>query len=224
MKNGAHSAGPQSDSGDGGGLRSLWLDIFAACGTMRLNERDAEGVRHCSPSAKSGGTSTQRNLLRIQSRRPAMNKVLQHGPSTDVVVTTVAGQVTPTHYSASTEYNEMVLSLLRQSADNGNADSQSKLGAMYACGDGVPKDYRMALEFLRRAADKGHPTPSRSAISSLAWSIRPGPWPFLDSTAQVREPQCPRIVRQPRPVRRHINNVVTSARIARRLSRTRRSN
>ena len=86
-----------------------------------------------------------------------MNGAIQHEPSTDVVVTTVAGQVTPTHYSASPEYNEMVLSLLRQSARNGDADSQSRLGAMYACGDGVPKSYSAALALLRLAADQRHP-------------------------------------------------------------------
>ena len=64
-----------------------------------------------------------------------MNEVKQREPSTDVVVTTVAGQVAPTHYSASPEYDEMVVSLLRQSARSGNAESQTKLGAMHACGD-----------------------------------------------------------------------------------------
>ena len=86
-----------------------------------------------------------------------MNEVKQREPSTDVVVTTVAGQVAPTHYSASPEYDEMVVSLLRQSARSGNADSQTKLGAMHACGDGVPRNYSAALALLRRAADKHHP-------------------------------------------------------------------
>src|ERR1043165_4613364 len=86
-----------------------------------------------------------------------MNEAIQHEPSTGVVVTTVTGHLTPTHYSDSPEYNEMVLSLLRQSARSGNADSQSRLGAMHACGDGVPKNYRIALALLRRAADQGHP-------------------------------------------------------------------
>lgn len=86
-----------------------------------------------------------------------MNEVIQHEPSTDVVVTTVAGQVALTHYSASSEYNAMVLSLLRQSARGGDADSQTKLGAMYACGDGVPKNYSVARALLRRAADQRHP-------------------------------------------------------------------
>ena len=50
-----------------------------------------------------------------------MNEVIQREPSTDVVITTVAGQVTATHYSASPEYDAMVLSLLRQSARKGDA-------------------------------------------------------------------------------------------------------
>src|SRR6266550_2549480 len=85
-----------------------------------------------------------------------MNEAIQHEPSTGVVVTTVAGDVTPTNYSDSPEYNEMVLSLLRQSARGGNADSMAKLGAMHACGDGVPQNYSIALALLRRAAEKGH--------------------------------------------------------------------
>src|SRR3954454_4308466 len=85
-----------------------------------------------------------------------MNEVRQHEPSTSVVVTTVAGEVAQTHYSDSPEYNQMVLSLLRQSARNGNAESMAKLGAMHACGDGVEKNYSVAISLLRRAADKGH--------------------------------------------------------------------
>jgi TPR repeat protein len=45
-----------------------------------------------------------------------LNKVIQHEPSTDIVVTTASSQVAPTHYAASPEYNAMVLSLRRQSA------------------------------------------------------------------------------------------------------------
>src|SRR6266516_3633876 len=92
-----------------------------------------------------------------QRERSAMTEAIQHEPSTQVVVTTVAGRLTPTHYAGSPEYGEMVLSLLRQSARSGNADSLSRLGAMHACGDGVPKNYGVALELLRQAADKGHP-------------------------------------------------------------------
>ena len=86
-----------------------------------------------------------------------MNEVKQREPSTDVVIATVAGQVRPTHYASSPEYDEMILSLLRQSARSGNAESLAKLGAMHACGDGVPKNYSAALALLRRAADKHHP-------------------------------------------------------------------
>src|SRR5881275_1361831 len=86
-----------------------------------------------------------------------MNEAIQHEPSTGVVLATVPAPVTRTHYSDSTEYNHMVLSLLRQSARRGNADSLARLGAMHACGDGVPKNYGIALALLRQAADKGHP-------------------------------------------------------------------
>jgi TPR repeat protein len=68
-----------------------------------------------------------------------MNEAIQHEPSTAVVVTSVSTDLTPTHYSLAPEYNEMVLSLLRQSARGGNAESMAKLGAMHACGDGVPR-------------------------------------------------------------------------------------
>src|SRR5512142_1086138 len=86
-----------------------------------------------------------------------INVALQHEPTTDVVVTTVATPLAPTNYSSSSEYNDMVLSLLHQSARSGDVESQCKLGAMYACGDGVPRSYPVALQFMRRAADRGHP-------------------------------------------------------------------
>ena len=87
-----------------------------------------------------------------------MKAAIQREPSsTDVVITTVNAKATRTHYSASSEYNHMVLSLLRQSARGGNAESLARLGAMHACGDGVPKHYRAARALLRRAADKSHP-------------------------------------------------------------------
>src|SRR5258706_7722087 len=100
-----------------------------------------------------------------------MNEAIQHEPSTGVVVTTVASQVTPTHYSDSPEYNEMLLSLLRQSARSGNADSLARLGAMHACGDGVPKNQSIALALLRRAAGKGPPV----ALYHLGGKYAPGP-------------------------------------------------
>ena len=87
-----------------------------------------------------------------------MKEAIQREPSsTDVVITTVNAKATQTQYSASSEYNAMVLSLLRQSARGGNAESLARLGAMHACGDGVRKHYRAARALLRRAADQGHP-------------------------------------------------------------------
>ena len=47
------------------------------------------------------------------------------------------------------------LRLYRALADQGNAEAQNSLGAMYDRGDGTPQNYAKALKWYRRAADQG---------------------------------------------------------------------
>ena len=49
-----------------------------------------------------------------------MDFARQQEPTTDVVITTVAGRLTATSYSASPEYSELILSLLQQAAVGGD--------------------------------------------------------------------------------------------------------
>ena len=44
----------------------------------------------------------------------------------------------------------------RLAADQGNADAQNNLGAMYDNGQGVPQNYAEAVKWFRLAADQGH--------------------------------------------------------------------
>ena len=44
---------------------------------------------------------------------------------------------------------------LRKAAEQGLAQSQHNLGAMYANGQGVPQDYVEAVKWLRKAAEQG---------------------------------------------------------------------
>jgi TPR repeat protein len=48
------------------------------------------------------------------------------------------------------------LQLFRPLAEQGNAEAQNSLGAMYQYGQGVPKDYAQALILRRKAADQGN--------------------------------------------------------------------
>ena len=43
-------------------------------------------------------------------------------------------------------------------AEQGFADAQNNLGAMYAEGEGMPQDDRMAVQWYRRAAEQGNAT------------------------------------------------------------------
>ena len=47
------------------------------------------------------------------------------------------------------------MTLYRVAADQGNAEAQSSLGAMYTQGKGVPQDYSEAMKWMRLAADQG---------------------------------------------------------------------
>jgi len=46
----------------------------------------------------------------------------------------------------------------RKSANQGDAEGQSKLGDMYLFGDGVPQDHAEALKWFRKAANQGDGT------------------------------------------------------------------
>ena len=48
------------------------------------------------------------------------------------------------------------LRIFRQLAAQGNASSQTMMGAMYSEGLGVPQDYGEALKWYRKAADQGY--------------------------------------------------------------------
>lgn len=45
---------------------------------------------------------------------------------------------------------------LRMRAEHGDPQAQFQMGALYASGDGVAKDYQKAIEWYRRAAAQGH--------------------------------------------------------------------
>jgi TPR repeat protein len=51
---------------------------------------------------------------------------------------------------------KLALELYRQSADQGNAHSQTQLGRMYFHGVGVDRDYQAALEWFRKSAEQGN--------------------------------------------------------------------
>jgi TPR repeat protein len=46
--------------------------------------------------------------------------------------------------------------LLSRLAEAGDVNAQAYLGAMYGSGDGVPRDFQLALKWQRAAATKGH--------------------------------------------------------------------
>ena len=65
---------------------------------------------------------------------------------------------------------ETELENLRQSAEQGDAEAQNKLGMMYANGQGVEKDAREAVRWYQRAADQGLAT----AQVNLGWMYDTG--------------------------------------------------
>jgi TPR repeat protein len=54
------------------------------------------------------------------------------------------------------EENESAAKYFRAAAEQGNADGQYGLGALYAAGEGVARDPAAAREWLERAAGQGH--------------------------------------------------------------------
>jgi TPR repeat protein len=52
--------------------------------------------------------------------------------------------------------NATAMRLLRPLAEEGHADAQTRLGAMYDNGNGVAQDYAEAVKWYRKAADQGY--------------------------------------------------------------------
>ena len=73
---------------------------------------------------------------------------------------------------------EMRLSQLQKQADSGDADAQRNLGAMYAKGEGVPKDATKAVEWYGKAAAQGN----TDAQVALALMYREGTYAPKDYT------------------------------------------
>src|SRR5512136_2254847 len=48
------------------------------------------------------------------------------------------------------------LAVIQQTAEQGDAKAQAKLGAMYLLGNGVEKDEQQAAEWMLKAANQGH--------------------------------------------------------------------
>ena len=53
---------------------------------------------------------------------------------------------------------------LFKAAEQGDASAQSNLGVMYENGEGVAKDYKKAVYWLRKAADQGF-APAKEALA-----------------------------------------------------------
>lgn len=54
------------------------------------------------------------------------------------------------------EFDEEALAYYRKAAQQGNAEGEFGVGAMYAAGEGVKRDPAEALKWFLRAAEKGH--------------------------------------------------------------------
>jgi len=74
--------------------------------------------------------------------------------------------------------SELVFADTKTKAERGDADAQTKLGQMYAQGEGVPKDSIEAVKWYRKAADQGNSDAQRS----FGWMCANGEGVPKDST------------------------------------------
>lgn len=80
------------------------------------------------------------------------------------------------------EFNEDAAKYFRLAADQGNADGQYGLGAMYAAGEGVSRDADAARQWNERAASQGH----AQAINALAQAFLAGQLGFQPEAADAK--------------------------------------
>ncbi len=134
----------------------LLADLVAAEKVTRpKGAKPSPDPARVAPAEGVAGTPERGTLAAAgQDYRDAlMPGALQREPTAEMVVSTVTAPFARTHFVSSPDYNELVLAMLHQAADRGDHEAQSKLGAMYVSGDGVPVDYGKGLRYLRKAAD-----------------------------------------------------------------------
>ena len=73
---------------------------------------------------------------------------------------------------------EADLDRLRKSAEQGDANSQFALGARYAMGEDLPRNYSTAVHWFSRAAEQGHVL-AQATLGAYYWEGR-GVLPDLD--------------------------------------------
>jgi uncharacterized protein len=73
-----------------------------------------------------------------------------------VVGTAVAGPFEDAISAYNRGDNTTAMRLFRPLAEEGRADAQTRLGAMYDNGNGVAQDYGEAIKWYRKAADQGY--------------------------------------------------------------------
>lgn len=73
-----------------------------------------------------------------------------------LIAGSVAAGPAPAAMPAEVGANAQTPRQLRAAAERGDARAQFRLGALYARGHGVAKDYRKAMQWYRRAAAQGH--------------------------------------------------------------------
>lgn len=85
-----------------------------------------------------------------------------------------AAQVLYGYIMDQAEFNEDAAQYYRRAAEQGNAEGQYSLAALYAAGEGVGQDAKMARELFEQAAKQGH----AQAINALAAGFMTGSLEF----------------------------------------------
>lgn len=93
-------------------------------------------------------------LLTACQSTEALHRKAQNGDATDCF--NYARHLIDTP-SAHPQAAEEACTWLVKASDGGNRNAPALLGALYATGHGVPKDYRKAIHYLTIASDRDHP-------------------------------------------------------------------
>lgn len=87
------------------------------------------------------------------------------------------------------------VAIWRPLADAGDADAQYDLGQAYRLGKGVPADFPTALDYYRKASERGHPRAQDSyGLLLFAMNRRQEAMPYLQKSAERGEPNAQYIV------------------------------
>lgn len=130
---------------------------FAAIVTFEPNNTLVHTITQTTPSTNYGSTkniytnNSDAYVSNNDKTQQAIDNLSNHAKQKEYQLTSLTSQLTYQKEIQTDSFDE-----IKKWAEQGSAKYQGKLALIYENGDGVPQDYKKALEWLKKSADQDY--------------------------------------------------------------------